>query len=75
MVQAVCTPNSHVGDFDFDCSNVDCRSGPNGKRSTLCEYCKIIDFSNRTLMHCSTCHILFLENKKQEEEKKDDESD
>ena len=67
MVQAACTPESHIGDFDFPCSNEYCQNGPNQTRSVLCEFCSFKDYFYRTLLHCYTCHSSF-----QEEDKKDD---
>ena len=36
MVEQSCIPPyNHLGDFDFDCSNVKCHYGPGGLRSKL----------------------------------------
>ena len=73
MVEATCTPpDSHVGDFDFFCSNKECFNGPDGSRFILCEYCCFKDKSLRTLLHCYLCHIQFLEEEKKEESDSDD---
>ena len=74
MVQATCTPNNHLGDYDFLCSNEDCQYGQNGMRSVLCQFCCFEDHSNRTLFHCDTCHVLYITNlaSNTEEEKKEE---
>ena len=75
MVQAYCTPGNHIGDFEFDCSNKECRNGPNGDRFALCEYCVFKDKAATTLLHCVLCHIKFQREDKKEEEDSDDDDD
>ena len=72
MVQATCMPDNHIGDFDFLCSNEECRYDPNGMRSVLCEYCCFKDYSDKTLLHCYTCHTIFEAEQKKEESSEDD---
>ena len=78
MVLANCKPNvlnGHVGDFDFPCSNKNCRWGINGMRALVCELCCFRDYTEVTLMHCKPCHIEFQEEDKKEEEDSDSDDD
>ena len=81
MVEATCTPNSHIGDFDFLCSNGDCQFGPDERRSVLCKFCCNKEYSNGILVHCvcDTCAVILsikpASNSDQDEEDKKEESD